>query len=104
MNSFMAIGGGAPQATFANYWGHSNAMMSGGGWILSGIAMFIFWIAVIWLVIAALRWIFWRGHGEHHHMHMHPSSSRTLDILKERYAKGEINKEQYEQMRKDLQV
>jgi uncharacterized membrane protein len=28
----------------------------------------------------------------------------ALDILKKRYAKGEINKEQYDQMRRDIEV
>lgn len=32
------------------------------------------------------------------------SSQSTLDILKARYAKGEITKEQYEQMKRDLGV
>ncbi len=32
-----------------------------------------------------------------------PAGSRALEILKERYARGEITREQYEQMRRDLE-
>ena len=32
-----------------------------------------------------------------------PPSRRPLDIVKERYARGEITREQYEQMRKDFE-
>lgn len=32
-----------------------------------------------------------------------PSGSRALEVLKERYARGEITREQYEQMRRDLE-
>ncbi|MCB0746941.1 MAG: SHOCT domain-containing protein [Ignavibacteriae bacterium] len=32
-----------------------------------------------------------------------PSEENALEILKKRFAKGEINKEQYESMKKELE-
>ncbi len=74
--------------------------------ILGGILHLLFWILVIWLIVALFRrpgryhWHhdeYWRGRGR-------TTSTSALDILKERYAKGEITKEQFDQMRKDLDV
>ena len=45
------------------------------------------------------------GGGHHHHWHDYyhdESKNSALNILQERYAKGEITKEQYEGMKKDL--
>jgi putative membrane protein len=65
---------------------------TGFGWVFA----ILFW-ALIFVGIAALaKWMFfgggWRG-----------STRRPLDILKERYARGEITREQYEQMRRDIE-
>ena len=71
------------------YEGH--IMGFGGGF------MWIFWIllivAIVWGVKAA------GGSGNK------PSEKRksALDILEERYAKGEIDQQEFEQKRKDLQ-
>ena len=72
------------------YWGNSM------GWwmILNIIGMVVFWGGVIVLVIWAVKKLSQRGGGG--------ESRGALDILKERYARGEINKEQFEQMKKDL--
>jgi uncharacterized membrane protein len=45
------------------------------------------------------------GHEDEHGAHAKISQNESLlDILKRRYAVGEINKEQYEEMKRDLGV
>ena len=65
------------------------------GWV-GGIILIliVFWMA---------RWFLWpwRRGGEEHYSHRYPHGEAEL-ILKERYAKGEITKEQFEQMMCDL--
>ena len=76
-----------------------------------------FWILIIWLVVALFH-LFTRGSrrhcsgegcGEWFRKESTPneklevkSDSRYVQIVKERYAKGEINKEEFEQKLKDL--
>ena len=56
----------------------------------------IFWIAIIVLVIWLLV-----DRSNKTKLTLPPQET-ALDILKKRYAKGEITKEQFEQMKKDL--
>ena len=56
------------------------------------IFMFVFWGLLIYGAVLLFR----HNNGSH-------DKGRPLDILKERYAKGEITKEQFETMKKDLQ-
>ena len=68
----------------------------GGGWmILGGAVMLLFWIAVVWLVVWGIRRAGW-------HHNYHEETMSPLDIAKARYAKGEITKEQFDQLKKDL--
>lgn len=55
------------------------------------LLMIVFWVVLIYLLVSVFR------NSSHYHKNNSP-----LDILKERYAKGEINKEQFESMKKDL--
>ncbi len=67
-----------------------------GWWMIFGWLIFIaFWVAVIWLIVWAVR----RATGGHAG---YGGSKSPLDIAKDRYARGEITKEQFEQLKKDL--
>jgi putative membrane protein len=72
----------------------------GMGWwmIFGGILMVVFWGLVIALVVWAIsRVTTHRSDGP-----STPEKRSALDIAKERYARGEISKEQFEQIKKDL--
>ncbi len=63
------------------------------------LPMLLFWILIIVLGILLARKL-WRES----HDNQPPAVSKTaLEILKERYAKGEISKEEFEQIKKDIQ-
>jgi putative membrane protein len=70
-------------------WGPGNMM----GWLGGGVMMIGFWVLVAVLIV----WIIREISGKNSH-----SSSNALDILKERYAKGEIDKKEFEEKKKDL--
>jgi putative membrane protein len=67
--------------------------------IIGGILSIIFWIFLILLLVRFLRGGRW--HRSRMWRDWHESSA--IEILKERYAKGEITKEQFEQMKKDVE-
>jgi putative membrane protein len=58
--------------------------------------MWIFWVAIM-VVVIALAWLY-TGKGKR----SENSVPSALEVLKQRYAKGEINKDEYEEKRKDL--
>jgi putative membrane protein len=62
--------------------------------------MLLFWVLVLAGIIALLRWTFgWSGPGSRA-----AAGRLALEILKERYAKGELTREQFEAMRRDLEA
>lgn len=80
---------------------HGGGMMD--GWGMMGPVMWIFmlllWGFAIFGLICSVRWLVTRGKagGEQ------GSPQTPLDILKARYAKGEIGKEEFARMKKELE-
>ena len=68
----------------------------GMGWF-GMIFMAIFWIALIIGVVLLIRWL-WMSTSKG----KPGTEDPPLDILKRRYASGEINKEEFEQKKRDL--
>jgi putative membrane protein len=59
------------------------------------IAMIVFWALVVTAIVFLIRYLA-------RHSRASSDESSAVAILKERYAKGEINREEFEQKRKDL--
>lgn len=79
-------------------WGFDWGMM-----MLGGLLMLLFWGGVIFLIIVAIRTLTRPGQpgaaGDRFSTDIHT----PLEILQERYARGEITREQYLEMRRDLE-
>jgi putative membrane protein len=65
----------------------------------------IFWIVIFCLIFALFIGRGHRHRGEHwrHWVDHLEGSQDPLEIVKERYAKGEIKKEEFDRIKKDLQ-
>lgn len=81
-------------------WGMGPGMMGGWGtgWF-GGIFMIVFWVLVIIALVFLIKWLIQSTKGDKDIAH---GSSRALDIVKERYARGEIDKEEFQRMKADL--
>jgi putative membrane protein len=74
----------------------------GFGWmILGGLGLLVFGVVVIVLIIFGIRALARSGSNQPAGP-AGPAANRALDILKERYARGEITKDQFDSMRRDL--
>ena len=61
------------------------------GWLL----MLLWWVVIIVAVVALVKWLTNQSKND-------ASGKSALDILKERYAKGEIDKNEFEEKKKNL--
>jgi putative membrane protein len=63
-------------------------------WVFGGVWMLIFWGGLIALIVWGIKKLTERGGTT--------SKRDPLDVAKERYARGEISREEFEQIKKDL--
>ncbi len=79
-------------------------MMGGygmGGFGFGGVFMIMWWVLIIVGIVVLVKWLLGPssspggGSGS-------GSGSRALDILKERYARGEIDEQEYRKKKQDL--
>jgi len=68
--------------------------------IFGGLMMIAFWGGIIVLIVFLVRWLGGRSGASHESS---PTSHRSPhEILQERFARGEIDKKEYEERRKVL--
>ncbi|RJP77652.1 MAG: SHOCT domain-containing protein [Candidatus Zixiibacteriota bacterium] len=65
----------------------------GGGWVM----MLIWWAIIIGGLVLLIRWLI-----SSRSQTSQSSRDTALDILRERYARGDINREEFEEKKKDL--
>ena len=77
------------------HWGaHPMMFMWGAGGVVMMLMVFVFWALVITGLILGLRWLITQGRR--------PPRDEAWEILRQRYARGEIDKQEFDARRRDL--
>ncbi|AHF80776.1 SHOCT domain-containing protein [Thermococcus paralvinellae] len=76
-------------------WGWHDMMGFGYFGIFGAIFMLLFWVAIIVAVVWFIKWIIEQSPSG-------TSKKRALEILDEKYARGEIDDEEYERRKRKL--
>jgi len=76
-------------------WNFSNNPMGWFGFGFGWIFMLLFWGLIIWGLVVFISWLNKQTKDE-------DKDKSASEILKERYAKGEIDKKEFDEKKKDL--
>jgi putative membrane protein len=79
-------------------WGMMNGYGYGYGY---GVGHMIIWVVILVAIIALVVWLV-RSAALPAIRHLPPRRSAGLDVLEERYARGEIGRDEYLQKKKDI--
>lgn len=93
MTAYANVASATPDGDWSRGYGHM--MWSGGHGLLGGLMMLVFWGLIIGLIVLGVRGFSGRSDA--------PSNSSALDILKERYARGEIEEDEFERRKAKLE-
>lgn len=80
---------------FFSHYNNGYDMMDGSNWGWAFLMM-LFWAVVLILIVVLVTRALGGGRGDGH------KTNDAVSIVKERYAKGEITKKEFEQLKKDL--
>lgn len=107
MTSYISLilGGVALLTTPSLVWAQQQADYHGphmmwSGWYMGPIMMIVFLVIAVIVVVLIVRWLSGSNQG---HSHYAPPAKEPVDILKERFARGEIDKEEFEERRRVLE-
>lgn len=98
-----AFAQGYGPGNMAGGYGSGYGMMGGYGFGYGPVHL-IFWVVILIAIIVGIVFMVrsMTFAGGHHMAHMPPKRSAGLDVLEERYARGEINREEYLEKKKDI--
>ncbi len=66
-----------------------------GGYGFGGFFMVVWWVLIIVGIVMLVKWLSQPSH-------LHGGGSKALDILKERYARGEIDEQEFQKRKNEL--
>lgn len=76
-----------------------DGMANSGWWWGAGLLhMLLYWGVIIAVIVLLVKWLAADG------THSSESGETPLQILKKRYARGEIGKEEFEQRKRDIEA